>query len=168
MKKIAPTEKMLALSQANLQKRWEERLSNLNALQTRLKRKYEDMAKQIELLATRAANTTSEVAAKTYEKRMEELEKKKIALHEEIMSYVNEQIDFRTALEKVSEYLSKPLERWKNGDLDVRRKLITMCFNKNIVYERKHGFRTADLSLTYAIITGKKALQTTQGGHGGN
>ncbi len=168
LKKITPTKKMLALSQANLQKRWEERLSNLDALQTRLKRKYEDTIKQIELLAVRAANTTSEVAAKVYEAKMEELEKEKIAQHEELKSYVNEQIDFRTALEKVSEYLSKPLLRWESGDLDARRKLINMCFNKNIVYDRKEGFRTAYLSLTYAVITGKQALQNSEGGHGGS
>lgn len=165
---ITPTAKMLALSQANLQKRWEERLKNLSTLQTRLKKKYEEISEQIERLAVRAANTASESAAKAYEQQMDKLEKEKVGLQEEMKNFVNEQLDFRTALEMVTDYLSKPLERWEKGDLDTRRKLLRMCFKRNMVYERKNGFRTADLSLTYAIITGRKALQKQDSGHGRN
>lgn len=169
LKRISPTPKMLALSQANLQKRWEERLKNLQAFQTRLNKNYSDIETQIERLAMRAASTTSEVAARAYEKRMDELEKERLTVKEEMTNYVDENLNFRTALERVTEYFNNPLERWNSGDLEGRRKLLNMVFNKNIVYDRTQGFRTADLSLTYAIISGNKQLNSavnSDSGHG--
>ncbi|TSC72748.1 MAG: resolvase-like protein [Parcubacteria group bacterium Gr01-1014_38] len=168
LRDITPTKKMLALSKANLQKRWEERLENLSVYQESLRQKDAEIGRQVEQLATRAASTTSTAAARAYEARIEALEKDRVAVRQELRRYVDEQIDFRTALEQVTDYLSKPVLRWESGDLATRQTLIRLCFTKNPVYYKATGFRTDGLSLTYAIITGRKALENVDGGPGGS
>ncbi|WP_323042959.1 hypothetical protein [Gemmobacter sp.] len=69
----------------------------------------------------------------------------------------------RTALD----FLANPWKLWKSERLEDKQTVLKLAFADRLRYTRKSGFRTADLSMPFKILTqvsGAKSLMAGQEG----
>jgi DNA invertase Pin-like site-specific DNA recombinase len=114
-------------------------------------------------LADKLAATSSDVAARVLEQRIEAIEKERALLAEELNGaaaagersrYHGE--DVGTAFETFRGMLKIPSQSWEHGDYEERRALLTVVFKGSVRYDRIEGFGTADLSLPYQVLATSK------------
>lgn len=168
IKDLKVSKKIIALSQANLVKKWEEKMKDVVGRYQSLQQDIASNEKLIRDLADRAATSISTTAVQTYEQRIEELENTNLALKEKSKDFKPDNFSFRTATAIVADFLQNPMEQWQKPDLKSKHRVLQVCFKAPLRYHKETGFRTTDFSLTYAFISGKQIPEVIDSGHGGN
>ena len=112
--------------------------------------------KQIEQLLDRILDTSSATLVSAYEKRLKDLEDKKLILVEKaaktgkpITGYSQ---TYRTALE----FLSNPQKLWGSDQLEDKRAVLKLAFDERLQYKRGRGFRTACMAQAFALFSPKQ------------
>jgi len=168
LKIIAPEENTISLAKAMLLEKWDIKIGQVKNKKDTIQNDVSRIDKQVSELVDRIMTTNVESAKTAYENKIETLEQQKKDFEENVGKYDPLKFDFRTALEKVSKFLEEPHKTWDTGDLRDKHRVLQMCFSEQLRYDKYNGFRTADLSLTYAILSGNKVPKFSSGGHGEN
>lgn len=98
LNKIEPTDGIVKLAQMVFSSVWNNRVTEENILENNLKAKIKSNTKSIEELLDKIVNVKSEIVLKTYEKKIESLEKENMVLKEKLTAPKLEQKNYQIAL----------------------------------------------------------------------
>lgn len=88
------------------------------------------------------------------EKRIRDLEERKIVLAERIANYVRALPDFDDALKTSLDFLRNPGNLWDSPRLEDKRAVLKLAFAGRLAYTRNEGFKTPDVSLPFKVLEG--------------
>ncbi len=94
---------------------------------------------------------------KAFDKRIQELEKKKLLLAEQIEQSAQPKTEFSNSLKSALAFLENPQKLWASPRIEDKRAVLKLAFAEQLVYIRKKGFGTPKLSLPFNILEANSA-----------
>ena len=110
--------------------------------------------RQVEQFLDRIADTDVPSIVATYEKRIRDLEERKIVLAERIANCGRALPDFDNTLKTSLDFLRNPGNLWDSPRLEDKRAVLKLAFAGRLAYTRNEGFKTPDMSLPFKVLQG--------------
>ena len=164
---MKPCDEVIDLAQAVLEDVWKEELSNRGKIHTSSNSRKNELEREIEVLTTRIAASSSDVVIRQYEKQLEKLAIELEDLEVEIAVEYDYSIPNRTSAEEVLAVLKSPYSVWCNYDVHQKQRFFSFIFETNLVYSKVEGYRTPNYSLPIRVfeeISTSKPVQVEMGG----
>ncbi|WP_051487809.1 recombinase family protein [Roseivivax marinus] len=120
LRELQPADQLLKLAKAIFTDIWEMRRADAMSARSTLESQLKDTEKQIEALQDRIMNASSPSVITAYEKRIGELERKKIKLAEQADSAVPDQGRLSDFIEPALAFLSSPWNIYKTATSPLR------------------------------------------------
>lgn len=151
LSKLKVDSDVLEMTELLMIEEWNKRQDNKN-------KKYSDLEKDLKKLETeknkildRISTTQKETLINAYENRIENIAINEAILREKLGKKDNH-MDFGTALNKVFEYVKKPIKQWESDDLNEKRVVVQVVFEGPAQYIPEIGFGTTNLAPIYKVF----------------
>ncbi len=118
---LTPTESMFTLTKSMFKSAWTQRQGQTEANQRLIRTEYKTIEKQIEGLLDRIVDSTSTTIITAYEKRINDMERKKLMLDEKLQKQGKTPHDFNEMFEHALAFLANPCKLWESGNLLMQR-----------------------------------------------
>ena len=151
---LQPTAELFSITKAMFKHAWSQRIEQSKAHQIDLKQEVELIDAEIEALLGRVVDVSNLSVMRSFEKKIEKLETKKLVLAEKSMKSTPTKHTFDEMFELALALLSNPRKIWDNGQLAMKRTLLKLAFAERLSYCRKTGLRTPTLSLPFKVLGG--------------
>jgi site-specific DNA recombinase len=103
--------------------------------------------------------TRSPTVITAYEKRIAELEGRKLLLREQLAGFDKPIKDFDESFRTALSFLVSPWNLWDSDRLSDKRIALKLTFPSQLSYDRKTGFRTPVLSFPFKALVEFSALK---------
>lgn len=110
--------------------------------------------KKIDQALDRVLDAESPRVIAAFEKRIHEMETRKIILEERIASCGRPVRDFETSYRTALDFLSNPKKLWQSNKLEDKRTVLKLAFTERLTYRRGSGYRTAEMASPFAVLAG--------------
>ncbi|MCB1950001.1 MAG: recombinase family protein [Nitrosomonas sp.] len=167
LKQLTPTRNLMAVASDMFKTLWEHRKATLVTRRKTLKQECNDAQRKIDQLLDRIVDADSPLVAKALEKRIEELQSKKLVIEEKLsrcgrpLKTYDEM--YRTSLR----FLQEPHKIWACGRFEDKRVVLKLTFTDRLTYVRNEGYRIPELSLPFKLLgynSGQNMLMVPRGG----
>ena len=150
---VRPSPSLFQIAKGMFRDLWDHRLKQGQTQTKHLKAELAKLDAQVGQFLDRVveANVPSVIAA--YEDRIRKIEEQKLLLQERLANTASPASTFDDALRTALDFVSNPWNLWKSHRLEDRRTVLKLTFSERLQYKRKEGFRTANLSLPFNIMT---------------
>ena len=139
IRSLQPTPPLVALVKTLFKDAWDQRHAQLGAHLTQLKREEKAVADQIEGFLERIVEADSPTVIKAYERKLKELETKRLMLVQDQRKKAKLPKSFDESFELAMSFLANPWKLWENGDLLLRKTVLRLAFLKRPAYCRDTG-----------------------------
>jgi len=147
-----PADEYIDLAIDVLQEQWSIRLEQYAQQRELIKNELNEATKGIEWYSERVSKAEDEVLINTYEEKIKELVGKKKKTERDLGKQFYTAEQFGTASEKVFKILKDPMSMWKSDEYDDKRTILFMYFERELRYDYKKGFGTANLAYPVQLI----------------
>ena len=155
LQQVKPQAGTLKLGKLVLEDLWKNKTAILEQQAANTQKEADAISTKIKRLIHRISQTSSEAVITSYEREIEELEKKRSAISGDLEDFDLSSHQLGTAWKEALPYLKNPQERWQLGGFEEKRLVLKLVFSRQIPYDKDLGFGTADLSLPIEIFSGK-------------
>ena len=152
--KLTPPEMIFNAAKLAFKSFWEQRASQMNNLETTVKKEIRTIEKQIELLVDRIVDADSSTVIVAYEKRIAKHEKEKLLLAEKLTNSHCDRRPFDEMFEHAMQFLSNPKKLWGSERLEDKKTVLKLVFDERLPYHRKTGFRTPKTTIPISTLAG--------------
>lgn len=169
LKRLEPAPVMHRVITAMFKDAWAQRAAQAKDAAAILKAQIAETDRQITKLVDRIVETDNERLVKSYEMKLDALEKQKLLLAEKQVSAVEPHRPFGEMFELAMDFLANPWKIWENGSSAMRRTVLRLVFPERILFDREEGFRTPKTTLPFKyleeIVVGKTKMAERGGLH---
>ena len=161
LRRLQPSEEVFAAARAMFKTLWDHRLASQVETGRALDAELSTIERQIEQFLDRIADTDVPSIIAAYEKRIRDLEERKIVLAERLANCGRPLRDFDESLRTSLDFLRNPWNLWVSERLDDKRAVLKLAFAGRLAYMRNEGFRTPDVTLPFKVLEdfrGKKSM----------
>ncbi len=151
---LTPCENLFKVATAMFNELWDYRLSQTQAQAKAMGAQLIKIERQVNQLLERILDASLPSVITAYENRIRTLEEEKLAIHERVADEGRPKASFDKTLRTALDFLANPWNLWSSGTLEDRRAVLKLTFADRLRYKRNEGFRTADLSLPFNMISG--------------
>lgn len=166
IKALQPTEGLFRLATAMFRYAWDARQDQAESAIRVGKRQIRDVEKEVDAFLDRIVAATNAAVVSRYEDKIDELERRKIVLAEQLAKQAEPKGSFEEKLEPVLTFLSNPWKLWESGHVCLRRTVLKLAFADRLSYCRKEGARTPKIALPFKAL-GEFCTQVDGCGAGG-
>ena len=131
---------------------WDERLQSQGERRKSLEAEVRKIEHGVEQLLDRIVDADSPSVIRAYEKRIKEMEARKIECRERIEKCGKPLNSFEDSVRTALTFLGSPQKLWASERLDHKKAVIKLAFGGHLEYVRNEGFRTADLALPFKAL----------------
>lgn len=156
---MQPSEKLFKVATAMFEDLWNRRLTMARAQVGALRAQLVKIEKQIAQFLDRILETSVPSVVAAYEDRVRKLEEEKLLINERMASAGLPNGTFGDTLRTALTFLASPWNLWASGRLEARRTVLKLAFVDRLAYARNEGFRTADLSLPFRMLSAFSGLK---------
>ncbi len=166
LRALQPSARLFALAESMLKKLWDRRLSTYASERKAFGVQLAKVEDQIAQFLDRIVEASVPSVIRAYETRVAQLEEERLLLRERAAgrgparSY---DATLRTALS----FLASPWKLWETGRLEDRHAVLKLTFASQLRYVRNEGYRTAALSLPFALFSGADSRENKMVPRGG-
>ena len=153
LSQIKPNDNILTLAKAILFDVWKKRLESMEGQKNRIKTDIKRLETEREVFLQRVTRSSDERLILVYESKIAEFSDNIEKLNNLLFSIQKNSPNIETALDIVFDFLKNPLSEWKKGDMRTKKLILQLIFEGPIVYSRKNGFETVNLSLPLRLFT---------------
>lgn len=146
---LTPAPELLTIADAMFNTLWKARKNHQDTRRVRMTKDLQAMDAQITTMLDRIVDAKSATVIQAFEKRIENLEDQKRILSEKINQCGKPIKGYEETYRTAMTFLSNPHELWASGQFENKRAVIKLAFTDRIIYDRKSGYRTAQLSLPF-------------------
>lgn len=151
LNKIAPKENLIALARALATREYSNR-NKAACANNEEKKKRISAIEQEQSLITDAYISANDVMKKALNAKINALESERLSLQSEVDNFTPELMPFDEAFGYVSDFISRPIEAWKNGDYNIKQVVLNLCFRDKISYNKEQKFGTINLSPIFGLF----------------
>ena len=108
--------------------------------------------RKVAQLLDRIVEAESDAVIQAYERRVAELEGRKLLLREQLAGCDKPIKEFDESFRTAMQFLASPWNLWKSDKLTEKRIALKLTFPSQLAYDRKTGFRTPILALSLIHI----------------
>ena len=152
MRSLVPTRELFELAAATFRDSWNGQLAKAAMRKTELKRELTDIDKKIDAMLDRIVDAESRTVAAAFEKRVDELEVRKLLIAENIAKCGTPVRDYDETFRTAMGFLSNPWNLYTSERIEDKRAALKLTFPHQLRYHRESGFRTPDLSLPFKVL----------------
>lgn len=116
-----------------------------------LKNQFQLIDRKIEQFLDRIVVADSQILITSYERQIKQLEQDRVLIQEKLDKCGRVDSTLEETARTAFEFLANPYERWVSGDLKTKRLVLKATFSRPLAYHRRHGYRTAALSLPFLL-----------------
>ena len=150
---VQPTPGLVKIASAMFKRIWDHRIGQIGAQAKALEAELLKIEKQISQFIDRAVAAEAPGVIAAYEGKVQELTTQKMLVAERMVKTDHPAANFDVALRTALDFLANPWKIWNQGSLESRKAVLKLTFAQQLRYSRKEGFRTADLSLPFKLLT---------------
>ena len=154
LRSMRPSASLTRLVTEMVKYAWEQRMEQVSALRTSLKRQTTSIEKQIDELMDKLVDASSELTAKAYERRIEKLEKERLLMEEKLENGLDPNTSQGQILELSLKFLSNPCKLWESGNLILQKLVLRLAFAEHLSYCKNEGYRTPKTNLPFKVLGG--------------
>ncbi|WP_420412228.1 hypothetical protein [Roseibium sp.] len=147
-----PPKGLFDLAKAMFIDLWNMRMSQAYEMNKSLENNVKKIDKQIEQLLDRIVDASNASVISAYEKRISKLELEKLLTEERIENSYKPRHTREELFELPFDFLSKPWNIWKSGDLTLKRTVLRLAFLEPVSYTRRLGVRTPKLTMPFMAL----------------
>jgi site-specific DNA recombinase len=107
---------------------------------------------KVDQLLGRLVETTSDSVVAAYEKKIAEFEREKLLLSDNLARGGKPLKTFGETYRTAFEFLANPLKLWHSPELADRRAVLRLVFSEKLPYDRKTGYRTAQVTAPFRFL----------------
>ena len=152
LRSLTPARELFDLASAVFRDVWDGQRARSGERKTVLKRELADIEKKVTALVDRIVESESQTVAAALERRLEELENRKLILSENIAKCGAPIRDYDQTFRTAMAFLASPWNLWKSDRLEDKRATLKLTFSGNLRYSRQEGFRTPQTSLPFKVL----------------
>ena len=154
VRSLTPARELVELASAMFRDLWDRRTKDAKERRTAFKLETAAVEKKIGQFLDRIVDADSPTVIAAYERKIGELERDKLILAENIAKCGTPARDYDEVFQTSMAFLSNPWNLWKTGQLEDRRAMLKLVFAGNLIYCRKSGFQTPEISLPFKALEG--------------
>lgn len=154
LRSVAPNPNLLAAVKTLFETIWNGRSEILKDRSKSLEAELLSIDRQIAQYLERVIGASSQTVISAYEKKIDELERTKIAIRERVSNYARPVRSFEDSFRNSILYLARPHLIWLSGEFEDRQAVLKLTFANRLGYDRNSGFRTPELSLPFSMLGG--------------
>ena len=152
LRSLTPARELFDLASAVFRDVWEGQRAKSAERKSVLKREIVDIEKKVTALVDRIVESDSKTVAAALERRVDELEHRKLVLVENIEKCGAPTRDYDQTFRTAMAFLASPWNLWKSDRLEDKRATLKLTFSGNLRYSRQEGFRTPQTSLPFKVL----------------
>ena len=149
IKSLQPGPKMIDLVTAMFRTAWDAKRAQAKSIVTSGKQEVARLDKEIETILDRIISASNETIIRRYEDKVEELEKRKALMLENMSKHSEPKVAFDEKLELALVVFANPWKLWESGNIHIRRLVLKLAFAGPLAYCRNEGTRTPAISFPF-------------------
>ena len=153
LRNMTPSRNLLSAARKMFVDLWDERLARAEADEQELRKRLGEIERQSDALLVRIVETESVPVITAYEKKIGALSEEKLLVSEKLENLIPPSGTFENLFELAWRFLSNPWKIWESEVLHLRRLVLRLTFAQQLVYDRKTGYRTPELSLPFKLLS---------------
>lgn len=164
---VAPSETLFRIARRMFADLWAHRAQQAETQAKAMTAQLAKVEKQVAQLLERILDASLPSVISAYEEKISRLEEEKLLIREKMASARRPASSFDKTLRTALDFLANPWKLWKSERLEDKQTVLKLAFADRLRYTRKSGFRTADLSMPFKILTqvsGARSLMADRGG----
>ncbi len=154
LKTVQPSKGLFNVMQAMFKKAWGIQQDKADAHAKTYEKELAEAEKEINTLLDRIMDASSPRVVQAYEKRIDELEDKKLILAEKAATKAASRYSFEEMFELSMTFLSNPQKLWHSKRFAVQRMVLKLVFCGKLHHHRNEGYRTPQTTSIYAGLKG--------------
>lgn len=152
LRAMEPAPALFAIIRAMFNNAWDQRLAQARAIAAGYRKEIDGIAVQLDKLIERIVEADSPTVIAAYERKITELENRKLVIVEKIETGAAPRHTFEELFERALSFLASPWKLWTSGDFATRRLVLRLAFAEHIPYRRGEGFSNARFALPFNIL----------------
>ena len=152
LQSLQPTQNLFDLARAMFENAWDQRHEQAVSASAHLKREMKEIAALSEKLLERIVETDNPSVITAYEKKIADLETRKLLIMEKLQNWSKPQYAFDDLFQRAMVFLSSPWNLWQTGQLHYRRLVLRLAFAERVPYRRGEGFSNVKTSLPFNVL----------------
>ena len=156
LRSLQPSAKLLSIAEAMLKKLWDRQVAAQASEAKNLQLQLTKVEGQIAQFLDRIVNASVPAVIAAYEARVGQLEQERMVLAERIAS-TGQTRSYDATVRTALRFVASPWKLWNTGRLEDRRTVLRLTFARQLRYVRNGGYRTAELSLPFKLLSGAES-----------
>ena len=152
LKSLTPTKELFTVAYLMFEELWNDRKGRQEYEVKSLEKELNGIDAKVDQFLDQIVETDMPKVRLAYERKISDLESKKLVLMEKISKCGTALPDFQKTFRNGLTLLAKPYEYWAFGGMEEKVNVLRLCFADHLIYDRKSGFRTARTALPFSVI----------------
>jgi site-specific DNA recombinase len=149
---LRPSAMLFGIASAMFRDQWNARMDGGHKESAELERELQATARQVEQFLDRIADANSPSLISAYEKRIGNLEERKLELSEKLQQCGRPLAPFDETFRTAMSFLANPCKLWVSDRLEHKRTVLKLVLADRLFYVRNEGFRTAELTIPFKVL----------------
>ena len=150
---LQPNENLFKVAIAMFHDYWNQMQEKMIARTQTAKQEIKKAEDQIEQLIARTLDSSNARVIAAYEKRIDELERKKLVLAENAAKMARPRANLTEMIEPSLVFLANPHKIWASGRFELKRMVLKLTFSEPLLYCRETGYRTPKTTLPFKVLS---------------
>ncbi|MBL4807005.1 MAG: recombinase zinc beta ribbon domain-containing protein, partial [Rhodobacteraceae bacterium] len=152
LRSMKPSKGLFEIMKSMFSDAWEQRKTQMDVGKDELRKQKLLLDGQIESTLDKTMILTNATAVSALEKRIGDLESKKLVLDEKLQNFGQPVHSFSEMFELSLKFIANPWNIWASGQLSLKRTVLRLAFSERIAYSRKTGLRTPQVSVPFEFF----------------
>ncbi len=153
LRTVQPTKALFKVARSMFERLWNRKVEQAQVQAKALSAQMTKIEKQVAQLLDRILDASLPSVIAAYEDRIRKLEEERHVIRERIALADGPAGRFDETFRTAMDFLANPWKLWSSGRLEDRQTVLKLVFADRLRYARNEGFRTADLSLPFKVLT---------------
>lgn len=154
LKSLQPARGLFEVAKAMLRDAWDMRLAEARNAKDALAGQLRDVEAQIESFLDRVLDASNPRVVKSYEDRIDELERQKIILSERKDKIVPPKGRLEDCIELTLRFLASPYDIYKNGSYALRQSVLRLAISKPLIWGQNGVYGTPEFTFPFKVLAG--------------
>jgi site-specific DNA recombinase len=152
LRSLSPAKELFDLAAAMFRDAWNDHLRQAGERKIAMKKEIADIDRKVAQLLDRIVDAESATVSKAFERKVDELEKRKLILAEKIAGCDTPIRDYDESFRTALSFLANPCNLWTSPRLEDKRAVLKLTFSDHLRYHRREGFRTPEIALPFKML----------------
>jgi site-specific DNA recombinase len=152
LKGLTPARQLVDLATDAFRNLWNRQMLKAGETKKSITEELGSIDKKVTQLLDRIVEADSAAVIQAYERRIAELESRKLLLREQMLTCDKPVKDFDESFRTALQFLASPWNLWKSDKLTDKRMALKLTFPSQLAYDRKTGFRTPILAMPFNML----------------